>query len=49
MTAAKYPQNAPDENSLGLHYSRFPPLDPGKSTAYVSKNPKTEVESAKLG
>jgi hypothetical protein len=31
MTAAKYPQKAPDENSLGLHYSRFQPLDPHKS------------------
>jgi len=49
MTAAKYPQKAPDENSLGLHYSRFQPLDPHKSSAYLSKNPKAEVESAKLG
>jgi hypothetical protein len=49
MTAAKYPQKAPDENSLGLHYSRFQPLYPHRSSAYLSKNPKAEVESAKLG
>jgi hypothetical protein len=49
MTAAKYPQKAPDENSLGLHYSRFQPPDPGASSAYPSKNLKAGVESAKLG
>jgi hypothetical protein len=49
MTAAKYPQRPPGENSLGLHYSRFQPRDPHKSSAYLSKNPKAEVESAKLG
>jgi hypothetical protein len=49
MTAANYPQKVADENSLGLHYSRSQPLDPGRSSAYLSKNPKAQVESAKLG
>jgi hypothetical protein len=49
MTAKKYRQITADENSLGLHYSRFHPTRPTKSTACNAKIQKPKVESAKIG
>jgi len=49
MTAVDYPQNAADENSLGLHYSDLPTSTPAKSITCAAKMLRGAVESAKLG
>jgi hypothetical protein len=49
MTIGNYPQKIANENSLGLHYSRFPTPSPCKSIAYPANNLIAAIESAKLG
>jgi hypothetical protein len=49
MTAIDYAQNAAAENSLGLHYSGLPTLDPCRSITCAAKMFSRAVESAKLG
>jgi hypothetical protein len=54
--ARQYSQIAPQENTLGRHYSRFPPFlqipDKQYQSLARSRNPKiakSDLESAKFG